>query len=37
MAAPVKQHRTAIQVAGTVGIVAVLVVLSVWKLSTAIY
>jgi len=34
LAAPVHKRRTAVQVAGAVAVVAVLVLLSVWKLST---
>jgi membrane associated rhomboid family serine protease len=38
LAAPVKPtQRTAVQVAGTLVVLAILVVISLWKLSTAIY
>ncbi|GAB3594159.1 hypothetical protein GCM10027446_17610 [Angustibacter peucedani] len=36
LAAPVKTRRTLVQVAGTLAVVAVLVLVAVWKLSTAV-
>ena len=36
LVAPVKSHRTAVQVAGTLAVLAVLVAVTLWKLSTAV-